>query len=246
MVLTVIVLNSYLQQANMQFTQEARIKQDTIDRTNDTITQLSAQQKAEQARLEALRTRTRTRQDRASRIMNLRRWIEMQRHNISIHDPASLRDGTKRSIGHADIDGAGLVIHPEQLPELLRTVGESVSRKASEGEPYLSTPIPLDLVDLAHTNKQQVRHLPQVSILRHRLQAYIEENKKLAERSKQLKERDGELETMYRKVVSLCTKVEEEKIDEVLEGLVQALESDPLDGVEVGRVREFLRKVDSY
>ena len=49
---------------------------------------------------------------------------------------------------------------------------------------------------------------------------------------------------MYRKVVSLCTKVDEDRVDSVLEGLVQALDSDPLDGVEVGRVREFLRKVE--
>lgn len=59
-----------------------------------------------------------------------------------------------------------------------------------------------------------------------------------------LKEKDGQLEVMYRKVVSLCTKVEEERIDGVLESLVAALESDPMDGVEVGRVREFLRKVE--
>jgi hypothetical protein len=59
-----------------------------------------------------------------------------------------------------------------------------------------------------------------------------------------LREKDGQLEVMYRKVVSLCTKVDEERVDSVLDLLVQALESDPLEGADVGRVKEFLRKVE--
>jgi regulatory protein SWI6 len=228
----------------MQFTQETRIKQDAIDRTNETITQLSAQQKTEQARLEALRARTKARQDRAKRITNLHRWLDTQNRVLNVTHPASIRDGVKRNIGYADTDGAGIALRPEQLPELLVTVGEAIQRKASDGESYLSTPVPLDMVALAQSNKALVAHLPSSAVLRHRLIAYIRNNEKLATRSKTLKEKDGQLEAMYRKVVSLCTRVEEEKIDEVLEGLVQALESDPLDGVEVGRVREFLRKVE--
>jgi regulatory protein SWI6 len=66
----------------------------------------------------------------------------------------------------------------------------------------------------------------------------------LLTRSRKLKEKDGQLEQMYRKVVSLCTKVEESRIEECLESLVAALDSEEGEGVEVGRVREFLRKVE--
>ena len=76
------------------------------------------------------------------------------------------------------------------------------------------------------------------------MEVYTQNNQSLAQRRRLLKEKDGQLEVMYRKVVSLCTKVDEDRVDSVLEGLVQALDSDPLDGVEVGRVREFLRKVE--
>jgi regulatory protein SWI6 len=38
--------------------------------------------------------------------------------------------------------------------------------------------------------------------------------------------------------------VEEGRIEECLEGLVAALDSEEGEGVEVGRVREFLRKVE--
>ncbi|KAF2196574.1 apses transcription factor-like protein [Delitschia confertaspora ATCC 74209] len=239
------MLSTYLQQATMQFTQEARIKQDAIDRTNDTITHLSAQQKTEQSRLQALQQRTRARQDRAKRITNLRRWLDTQRRVLQVTDPGSLRNGAaKRGVGYADSEGAGLEIRPDILPELLLTVGASLPRKASDGDSYLSSPIPLDLVVLANQHKQLNGHLPPLHVLRQRLQCYVVNNESLRRRAGQLKAKDGELEVMYRKVVSLATGVEEERIDEVLEGLCVALESDPADAVEVGRVREFLRKVE--
>ncbi|KAK3062512.1 hypothetical protein LTS18_003918, partial [Coniosporium uncinatum] len=75
-----------------------------------------------------------------------------------------------------------------------------------------------------------------------------------------LRSRSGQLEGMYRKVVSLCTGVEERRVEEMLGGLVVAVESEGASGglhkiggpwivegsggMEVGRVREFLRKVD--
>jgi hypothetical protein len=235
-------MSGILQSAAMQFTQEARLKQDSIDRTNEAIASLSAHQKTEQHRLETLRLRLRTRQERAKRISNLKRWLEPQRHSLSITTGSDLRD--KRKVGYADVDGAGLVVRGEDLPAELRAAGDHLIRKSSEGPLYLSTPLPVDLTFLGQQKAPMLASLPSISALRHRLEAYAQNNALLANRSRMLKEKDGQLEVMYRKVVSLCTKVEEERIDGVLESLVAALESDPMDGVEVGRVREFLRKVE--
>ncbi|KAH7341200.1 apses transcription factor-like protein [Pyrenochaeta sp. MPI-SDFR-AT-0127] len=243
------LMSGILQSASMQFTQEARLKQDAIDRTNDLITQLSSQQKQEQQKLENLRMRLRIRQDRAKRIANLKRWLEPQRHMLSVN--AGAKDlHEKRRIGYADAEGAGIIIKEEDLPYELRQAGEHLIRHASDGPSYLSTPLPLDsstLTQIAHQPQYQnfaVQQLPSVSILRHRLDTYTSTNSALLNRSRKLKEKDGQLEQMYRKVVSLCTKVEESRIEECLEGLVAALDSEEGEGVEVGRVREFLRKVE--
>ncbi|KAF2258187.1 apses transcription factor-like protein [Lojkania enalia] len=237
-----LVMSGILQSVSMQFTQEARIKQDKIDRTNETIAQLSAMQKSEQERLEALRARVRARQDRAKRIANLKRWIEVERHTLTVAAGVDVRE--KRRIGHGDAEGAGIIVRAEELPTELRGTGDHLIRKASDGPAYLSTPLPFENPLLAQQNAALLAQLPSIQTLRHRLEAYIVNNQSLAGRSRKLKEKDGQLEQMYRKVVSLCTKVDEDKIDSVLEGLVLALDSDPLDGVEVGRVREFLRKVE--
>jgi regulatory protein SWI6 len=236
-------MSGILQSASMQFTQEARLKQDAIDRTNELITQLSSQQKQEQQKLEHLRNRLRLRQDRAKRIANLKRWLEPQRHMLSVNAGATdLHE--KRRIGYADAEGAGVIVNEEDLPFELRQAGEVLIRRASDGPSYLSTPLPLDPASLS--NQQISPLLSQISstFLRHRLETYTHSNTALLTRSRKLKEKDGQLEQMYRKVVSLCTKVEESRIEECLESLVAALDSEEGEGVEVGRVREFLRKVE--
>ncbi|KAF2188042.1 apses transcription factor-like protein [Zopfia rhizophila CBS 207.26] len=240
------LMSGILQNASMQFTQEARIKQDAIDRTNENIASLSALQKSEQVKLEALRSRLRARQDRAKRVQNLKRWLDVQRKALQVTDPAGLRDrGRIGGLGFADQDGAGVIVRPDDLPLELHAKANNLTSRASDGPNYLSTPIDLSIPpSVLQQNLTLLSKLPPTQTLHSLLQAYIMNNEQLARRAKKLKEKDGELEQMYRKVVSLCTKVEEERIDGVLEGLVQALESERDVDVEVGRVREFLRKVE--
>lgn len=232
-------MNGILQSASMQFTQEARLKQDLIDQTNSTISTLSSLQKSEQQRLETLRTRLRQRQDRAKRITNLKRWLEPQRHMLAATNAATDLN-QKREVGYADAEGAGLLVQDTDLPEEVRQEGEHLIRQASGGASYLSTPLSLPSSASLSANLSSIP----TSVLRQRIEVYCQSNAALLQRSRQLKDKDGQLEAMFRQVVCLCTNVQEDRIDEVLPSLVEALDSDPLDGVEVGRVREFLRKVE--
>ena len=109
------------------------------------------------------------------------------------------------------------------------------------------------------SSEQQLSYLsslPSPSILRARLSAYTNNNAVLEANLANLKSRSSDLEAMYRKVIALCTNTDEDKIDGLLESLVQAVESEAGivsaetagAGVEEnpadGRVREFLRKVE--
>ncbi|KAF1926937.1 start control protein cdc10 [Didymella exigua CBS 183.55] len=233
------LMNGILQSASMQFTQEARLKQDVIDQTNSTIGTLSSLQKSEQGRLDTLRTRLRQRQDRAKRIANLKRWLEPQRHMLAATTAAT--DLThQREIGYADAEGAGLLVQDSDLADDVRSEGAHLIRQASGGAAYLSTPLSLP------ASASLSPHLASIpaNVLRQRIEVYCQANAALLQRSRQLKDKDGQLEAMFRQVVALCTNVPEERVDGVLPSLVEALDSDPFDGVEVGRVREFLRKVE--
>lgn len=81
------------------------------------------------------------------------------------------------------------------------------------------------------------------AVLQARIVAYKKNEEKLLSTASDLRGRSAELERKFRRVISLCTGVEESKVDGLLKGLVKAVESDPSD-VDISRVAGFLRKVD--
>ena len=82
-----------------------------------------------------------------------------------------------------------------------------------------------------------------MAVLQARVRAYKANESKLKQVINELNENSKALENKFRRVVALCTGVPEDKIDTILDGLVQAVESDP-DEVDMGRVVGFLKKVD--
>ena len=89
-------------------------------------------------------------------------------------------------------------------------------------------------------------NVPNVQTLRARLSAYRAGNINLQQEADQLRAKSMETEVLYRQVVSHCTGVAPEEVDQKLPALIAAVESENgnLGEQQVGRVREFLRKVD--
>ena len=87
--------------------------------------------------------------------------------------------------------------------------------------------------------------LERAEVLSGRVQAYQQHNEGLEQKTRELKSKSRELEERYKKIVSLCTKVDVESVDQVLDSLLQAVVSEQKENVELGRVREFLMMVQS-
>lgn len=155
------------------------------------------------------------------KIANLRRANEELRQQItSGNASASQLDlRTDIAIGEAD---AGLEVDAGLLPELEN--GQSLKNLPAQSE-YLTS-------------------LPATELLLARVTAYSKNNGRLEAQFKSLQSRSTELEGQLRRVVSLCTGLQDEKVDRIIEGLVAAVESERAEDVEVGRVREFLRRVE--
>ncbi|CCH43882.1 putative regulatory protein [Wickerhamomyces ciferrii] len=114
-------------------------------------------------------------------------------------------------------------------------------------EPFRVWPIfeklkqdPNQQVDPRSINLQEI---PPSVVLKARITAYKENENILNKVIENLRSNSDKLEDKFRRVVALCTGVEEDTIDSILDGLVQAVESDP-DEVDMGRVVGFLRRVD--
>ena len=108
---------------------------------------------------------------------------------------------------------------------------------------HLSNPSASQHLQITPSQQAYLSTLPPTEIIQARVMAYKAHNAGLVELTTQLKSRSVELEKKLRKVVTMCTGVEEEKLDLKIDGLLMAVDSERGEDVELGRVREFLRKV---
>ncbi|ODQ63689.1 apses-domain-containing protein, partial [Nadsonia fulvescens var. elongata DSM 6958] len=91
--------------------------------------------------------------------------------------------------------------------------------------------------------KHKFYDIPPLPLLRARVKAYVKNRDNLLSKKLELKGRSVDLEKRFRKVISLCANVDEDKVDSLMSELLQAVESDP-DEVDITRVAGFLKKVE--
>jgi len=85
--------------------------------------------------------------------------------------------------------------------------------------------------------------LPSANVLRARIRA-IEGRRDFTRKMVQaLKLRSRDVEIKYRRVVALCTGVQEADVDAVVDNLLKAVESER-EELDIGRVRRFLGGVE--
>lgn len=201
-----------------------RQRTDQIDRLNEQIREFSAIHKAELERFQETQARIKARGEKQAKLANLRRIMNEKRASLSADVHEELQ------IGVVQLGSADSALLPEDLAAILPNIPEEDSPIAPEQRSLLSAA------------------LPPPSELRRRLHAYSTNNAQLKHHASELRGRSHELEDLYRRVVSLCTGVDEEKVEEALPNLLQAIESEKSGGVEaegdVVRVRDFLKKVD--
>lgn len=104
--------------------------------------------------------------------------------------------------------------------------------------------LPERMEDLLPEQVAYLTSLPPTRILGARAVAYEHNNSALREQAKGLRGRSSELEAKLRRVVAICTGVGGSAVEAMVGGLVVAVESERGEDVEVGRVREFLRRVE--
>jgi regulatory protein SWI6 len=192
-------------------------KQSIIDSIHTQLRSSSAHLGEERRRLERLQRLAKERDERKQKISNLRHAADEEVYHLQ---------QLKQQNPHISINSS----NGQEM-----YLGEADTA-------FSALPPGMNPADILHS-PHLASSLPSPAALRARLQAYRENNARLEGAVSELKGRSREVEGKYRKVISLCTKVPEERIDDVLEGLWRAVESEAGD-VELGRVREFLGRVE--
>ncbi|KAJ9630370.1 transcriptional regulator swi6 [Knufia peltigerae] len=220
-------IREILSQSEADFTSEMKEKKGTLDKTNAALKESGTSLAEERRRLEEVRSKVREKEDLEQRINNLRQANAKLRAELSETDPpTTIQDNV--AIGEADkgldLDG--------QLP--------MVAHLFADGETDPST------MNLTQEQANFLGCLERAEVLSGRAKVYQRHNQQLEHMAKTLKARSGELEERYKKIVSLCIGQDEDKVDGLLDHLVQAVVSEQKEmgnDSQLGRVRDFLRLV---
>jgi regulatory protein SWI6 len=212
--LIVTAITSLLQETEREFTVEMQAKQAVIDSIHAQLRDSSAQLGEERRRLERLQVRAKERTERKQKIANLRRAEDEERSRL-----AHMKQ-QHGQMANGDID-----MHLGDADKPFAVLPPNIPASAVMQDPRLAST------------------LPSAATLRARLNAYTANNEALEAEVKGLKGKSRDLEAKYRKVISLCTQVPDDKIDGMLDNLCRAVDSEHGD-VELGRVRDFLQRVE--
>jgi DNA repair exonuclease SbcCD ATPase subunit len=215
LILTSAAITSLLNETEKEFSTEIQAKQSIIDSIHAELRDASAQLGEEQRRLERLQARQKARDERKQKIANMQKAAQDEQFRLS---------QIQQQHGHM-------------------ANGENQMRLGDADKAF--TPLPHNIpAGAALQDTRLAASLPSVPILQARLNAYVANNEALEAEVRSLKGKSRDLEAKYRRIISLCTYVDEDKIDGVLNNLFRAVNSEHGD-VELGRVREFLQKVES-
>lgn len=204
-----------------------KAKQSTIDSIHVALRDSSAALGKSRSRLDEIHERAKQRHDLKVKLANLTRAVEEERSRLTQMQQqyGELNVESELQLGDAD---KGLAIPTGAFP----------ANVLSNINPTAHQPQVLD-----QAQRTLLASLPPTHVLRARVNAYKDNNEQLEEGLQGLHGKSSDLAAKYRKIISLCTNVEEDRVDSHLESLLRAVESEQ-DDVELSRVREFLNRVD--
>jgi regulatory protein SWI6 len=213
--------------ADNDFAAELREKQDELDRMNVALRDAGTALADARRKMQETQEKVTEKEELEQKIANLRRSNRELRGQLP-PSGGKTPNGVPHnvSIGEADrgLDFEGRLASIEQI--------------FPGGEENVDPNGPL-----SPDQRALLSSLERAEVLRGRVMAYQQHNADLENQAQDLKSRSQELEERYRKIVSICTGVEVDKVDNMLGNLVQAVESEQKDKLELGKVRDFLRMV---
>ncbi|KAI9807421.1 MAG: transcriptional regulator swi6 [Piccolia ochrophora] len=230
-------MTSHLVDTEREVAHELRSKQDQIDSAHAQLRECTALLTDERRKFTELQSQATARAERKHKIANLQRaTLELRQKVAAIPSSSSPTRSPSTPLVNGQAPSG------KTLPPLI-ALGDA-DANFTVPTPPTTPPSSSSSSPTNHTTHAYATSLPPVPTLRARLAAYTSNNTALRAQATQLRGRSAELETTYRRVVSLCTGVREDKVEELLTGLVAAVESERGGGVDMRRVREFMRRVE--
>lgn len=205
--------------------QELKQKQDALDELHTGLRQSSTRLAETRRNLESLRDKLKQQQLHRQKVANLSRELESIQYRMgSVEQQHASSQNSSAAAWEEDLDAA--------VSSVTAAAATAADDDDEEEEPGAQ----------ARPSKATAA-LPDANILRARLKATADVLAAMQGKVSGLKGSSRDTEYKYRRLVALAASCPEEQVDELLEGLVRAVQSEK-GGLEIGRVRKFLGGVD--
>ena len=230
-------LKTLIADTESSFRSESQAKQSLIDQEQARLRTLTANLADDRSKLLALEAKANLRSTLKHQIATLRRLNAEKRQYLSTTGNPPLSD---ISIGDAD---NGLAITNSLLRPQQQTI---TTTPTTITPPTTSTPSSTPQTQIPPRTPSQesyISSLPASYLLQARARAYAQHNAILESRKQDLINQSSVLERKLRRVVVLSTGIEEAKVVEKVDRLAAAIQSEEGEEMDMGRVREFLRRL---
>ncbi|KAL9604160.1 MAG: hypothetical protein Q9219_000748 [cf. Caloplaca sp. 3 TL-2023] len=212
-------VTTLLDDAKKAFEAERQKKQTLINQALENLRDNKSRLSEERGKLQQLTSKADERDSLRLKIANL------QRANQGLRSTLGNRPDLRTNITTGEAD-AGLEVH--QPPFGMQQSGDVFAGPTTTGgldERYLGA-------------------LPPSDVLNARADAYRSNNEQLEMQLQELRSQSSVLEAQLRKVVSLCTRVDPGRVDELVPRLLAAVESERGKELDEERLHELLRRVE--
>lgn len=209
--------------------QELKQKQDTLDELHTGLRQSSTRLAETRRNLENLRDKLKQQQLHRQKVANLSRELESIQYRMgSIEQQHASSQNSSAAAWEDELDAA-----------VTNGAAAAASASVATDEPDAQAQAQAD----ARPLNKATAALPDANILRARLKATADVLTAMQGKVSGLKGSSRDTEYKYRRLVALAASCPEDQVDELLEGLVRAVQSEKGE-LEIGRVRKFLGGVD--
>ncbi|KAF5093808.1 hypothetical protein D0Z03_002283 [Geotrichum reessii] len=229
-------IKSLITEVETVFAAEYKTRDDEIRKMHQDLRASNQQLEANKKKLERLKNLSDTIVQDKQRAANLERALQKEE---AIFKAEEERQGRT----NMDISYEKPQDSPDE-PYVIRSIENSHTHiKANNESSITHVLIRSAVAQDIKANPHKYKDLPSHAALQARVLAYRENERRLVAFAGELRGRSAELEQKFRRIVAQCASIKEDQVDSLLEGLVQAVESDPGE-VDLSRVAGFLRKVD--
>ncbi|KAF5102068.1 hypothetical protein D0Z00_000528 [Geotrichum galactomycetum] len=229
-------IKSLITETETVFAAEYKKSNEEIYKMHQDLRECNHQLDAKKKKLEKLKTLSDTIVREKQRAANLERALEEEDANFKAEEERHGR--TSQTMVYTQPQG-----FPDE-PYVIQSIQKSHTHiKANNESSVTHALIRNAMAQDIKANPHKYQDLPSHATLKARVLAYRENERRLVAFTGELRGRSAELEQKFRRIVAQCASIKEDQVDSLLEGLVQAVESDPGE-VDLSRVAGFLRKVD--